>query len=54
MGVKGDAAKMTVVAELTVESPQGVQTVQSFERAWVLSQTLPVPVVTRFTGFVHR
>lgn len=51
--MKVKAEKLTVVAELTVESAAGVETVRSFEKAWTRSWELPPPVITRFERFVH-
>jgi len=52
-----DDKKITVVAELTIESTQGVETIRSFDRAWHRMRELAAtsaPVRVRLQGFVRR
>lgn len=46
--------RATVVAELTVTSSEGVETLKSFDNAWHRALELPKPVEVRFTGFVRK
>lgn len=42
-----------MVAQLTVTSPLGAETIRSFDKAWHRSLELPLPVLVRFEGFVR-
>lgn len=51
---KDKSKEVTVVAELTVTSPVGVEVIKSFDAAWHRSLELPKPVHTILNGFVRK
>jgi hypothetical protein len=49
-----DEKKVSMVAELTVESPLGAETVRSFDAAWTRMRELPSPSSMRLERFVRK
>lgn len=46
--------KISVVAELSLTSPQGTEIVRSFDGAWQRAKALPLPVHIQFIRFVRK
>lgn len=44
----------TVVAECTVTSPEGVEIIRTFDKAWHRALELPMPVNLQFNRFVRK
>jgi hypothetical protein len=52
--MSGKKEVITVVAELTVTSSEGTETIRTFSDAWVRAKELPTPVLDSFNQWVRK